>query len=74
MEHNPLLAVGYGVVETHLQMAQLTTSIPVIWNIYLPIVNCIEKTKIKKKEAGNGQFFKNADLLNKQRKRIHNYL
>ena len=58
MEHNPLLAVGYGVVETHLQMAQLTTSIPVIWNIYLPIVNCIEKTKIKKKRLGMANFLK----------------
>ena len=27
-------------------------------NIHIIIINCIKKTKIKKKEAENGQFFK----------------
>ena len=33
---------------------------PVIGKIYIEhfTVNCIEKTKIKKKQAGNGPFFK----------------
>ena len=30
---------------------------------HLLTVNCVEKTKIKQKEAGNGQFKKNNDIL-----------
>ena len=42
-------------------MSEIRSSNPVIGKIYIEhlfTVNCIEKTKIKKKEAGNGPIFK----------------
>ena len=45
------------LVEQLLPTPNVRGSNPVISKIYIT-VNCIEKTKIKKKEAGNGPFFK----------------
>ena len=50
-------------------MSEIRSSNPVIGKIYIEhlfTVNCIEKTKIKKKEAGNGPifFFKKTIILN----------
>ena len=51
------------LVERPLPIPEVRGSIPVIGKkIYIEhlfIVNCIEKTKIKEKEGGNGPFLKN---------------
>ena len=47
------------LVEQSLAIPEVRGSNPVIGKIYIEHlfpVNCIEKTKIKKKEAGNGLF------------------
>ena len=47
-------------VERTLSIPEVRVSNPVIGQIYIEhlfTVNCIKKTKIKKKEAGNGPFF-----------------
>ena len=49
------------LVEQWLLTPEGRGSNPVIDNFYIDhliTVNCIEKTKIKKKEAGNGPFFR----------------
>ena len=54
------------LVEWSLPIPKVHGSNPVIGKIYferLFIVNCIEKTKIKKKEAGNGPFLKRRTAL-----------
>ena len=53
------------LAERLLLIPEVHGSIPVIGKIYIEhlfTVNCIEKTKIKKKEAGNGPFFKKSPL------------
>ena len=47
------------LVERSLPNLEFHSSNPVIGKIFIEhiTVNCIEKTKIKKKEAGNGSFF-----------------
>ena len=47
------------LVEQLLTIPEVRSSNPVIGKIYIEhwfTVNCIEKTKMKKKEAGNGPF------------------
>ena len=48
------------LVERSLLIPEVHGSNPVIGKIYIKhfTVNCIEKTKIKKKQAGNGPFLK----------------
>ena len=48
------------LVERSLPIPEVHSSNPVIGKIYIEhlfSVNCMEKTKIKKKEAWNGRFF-----------------
>ena len=48
------------LVERSPPIPEVCSSNPLIGKIYIEhfTVNCIEKTKNKEKEAGNGQFFK----------------
>ena len=50
------------LVERSLPTPEIFGSNPAIgfflWNLCKPIADCIEKTKIKEKEAGNGPFLK----------------
>ena len=53
--------VATQLVERSLAIPEARGSNPVIGKIYIEhlfIVNCIVKTKINKKEAGNGSFLK----------------
>ena len=54
-ELRPLAVVVAQLVERLLPTTEVRSSNPVIGNIYIEylLVNCIEKTKIKKKEAWN---------------------
>ena len=54
------------LVEQSLAIPEVRGSNPVIGKIYIEhlfTVNCIEKTKIKKKEAGNGPFLNNGGVI-----------
>ena len=56
----PVAVVVAQLVERLLPIPEVRAWNPMISKIYIEhlfIVNCIVKTKIKKKEAGNGPFF-----------------